>query len=137
MNFDYEKIIKLALKIIKPALNVGAKEQKIRFMIGSALVFISVFTACILFLLLGLILIGTAYLGRCPVYASFNYNTLEQDDSNSSKPVTTNKNPASAVTKSKPETKAKLATPSAKESIAPKKNTASKNKTNPKKTPKA
>lgn len=72
MNFDYKKMI-------KPVLNVGDREQRIRLLTGTVLVFISIFAASIILLLIGLVLIATGYFGRCPAYAAINYNTLDKN----------------------------------------------------------
>lgn len=72
MKFDYKKAI-------KPDLNVGDREQKQRLLAGTALVFVSIFAASIILLLVGLVLIATGYFGRCPVYAGINRNTLGKD----------------------------------------------------------
>ena len=72
MNFDYKRLIKFEH-------NVGQKESKYRMMGGSALIVLSLFTAKIILLLLGLILIATGYSGWCPVYSGFDKNSLETD----------------------------------------------------------
>lgn len=70
MSFDVKRMIKFEH-------NVGAKDAKIRMMAGSALVIISIFTAKVLLLLVGMVLIGTSYFGWCPAYSGLNKNTLE------------------------------------------------------------
>ncbi len=57
--------------------NVGEKEKTYRIYGGSALVFISIFTASIFFLLTGSILIATGFFGFCPLNAGFFRNTCE------------------------------------------------------------
>ncbi len=116
MNFDY-------MKMLKPVLNVGEREQRIRLLTGTVLVFISIFTAYIILLLVGLILIATGYFGRCPAYAAINHSTLDNDNSDSVKPV-------AAASTEKVEVKAK---PAAKKPVK-KPSTASKAKTATKKT---
>jgi membrane-bound ClpP family serine protease len=44
---------------------------------GAVLIVISIFTAKIILLLAGLVLIATGYIGWCPVYSSFNKNTRD------------------------------------------------------------
>ncbi|NOQ35801.1 MAG: DUF2892 domain-containing protein [Methylococcaceae bacterium] len=74
MSFDYKRLIKFEH-------NVGEKEAKVRMMVGAALLLISLFTAKILLLLAGLILVATGYTGWCPVLSGFNKSTLETDTS--------------------------------------------------------
>jgi hypothetical protein len=37
------------------------------------------FTASVLMLLVGLVLVATSYFGWCPAYSGFDKNTLDQD----------------------------------------------------------
>ena len=122
MNFDYKKVI-------KPDINVGDREQRIRLLTGTALVFISIFTASIILLLVGLILIATGYFGRCPAYAGIGRSTVEnaapepapvvasEDKAEKTtkpaakKPAAKAKAPAKKATASKPKAAAKKPTP--------------------------
>ncbi len=70
MSFDYKRLLKFEH-------NIGAKEAKMRMMGGAAALLISIFTAKIILLLLGLILVATGYSGWCPAYSGVNKNTLE------------------------------------------------------------
>lgn len=70
MSFDYKRLIKFEH-------NIGAKEAKMRMMAGAAALLISIFTAKIILLLLGLVLVATGYSGWCPAYSGMNKNTLE------------------------------------------------------------
>lgn len=70
MNFDVKRMIQFEH-------NVGKKEKKYRLAAGAVLVFISVFTAKILLLVVGSILVATGYSGWCPVYSGMNKNTCE------------------------------------------------------------
>ncbi|MEQ1619908.1 MAG: DUF2892 domain-containing protein [Methylococcales bacterium] len=72
MSFDYKRMIKFEL-------NVGDKEKKYRLYAGIALLVISIFTAKIILLVLGLILVGTGYSGWCPVYSGLHKNTALAD----------------------------------------------------------
>lgn len=72
MSFDYKRMIKFEL-------NVGDKEKKYRLYAGVALLVVSIFTAKIILLLLGLILVGTGYSGWCPVYSGLHKNTALTD----------------------------------------------------------
>jgi hypothetical protein len=68
MNFDYKRMIKFEH-------NVGDKEKNYRIYAGAALIFISIFTAKIALLLIGLILVATGFSGWCPVYSGLHKNT--------------------------------------------------------------
>jgi hypothetical protein len=70
MNFDYKRMIKFEH-------NVGCKDKKYRIYGGSAALLISVFTASIALLIIGLILVATGYFGWCPVYSGMHKNTHE------------------------------------------------------------
>ncbi len=71
MNFDFKRMLKYER-------NVGDKEKKIRLYAGAALVFISIFTAKILLLIVGLVLIVTGYTGWCPAYSGLGRNTCDE-----------------------------------------------------------
>lgn len=73
MSFDYKRMCKFEH-------NVGAKDKKIRMAAGVVLLAVSLFTAKILLLLVGLILVATSYFGWCPAYSGFGKNTLEADE---------------------------------------------------------
>ncbi len=68
MSFDYKRLIKFEH-------NVGEKEKNMRMAAGSALLVISLFTAKVLLLLIGLVLVATGYSGWCPAYSGFGKNT--------------------------------------------------------------
>jgi hypothetical protein len=68
MSFDVKRMIKFEH-------NVGEKEKKYRLYGGSALVAISIFTASIALLLVGMVLIATGFTGWCPAYSGMNKNT--------------------------------------------------------------
>lgn len=72
MSFDYKRLVKFEH-------NVGAKDKKIRLVSGVVLLTASLFTASILMLLVGLVLVATSYFGWCPAYSGFGKNTLEMD----------------------------------------------------------
>jgi hypothetical protein len=72
MSFDYKRMIKFEH-------NVGAKETKMRLMGGAAALLISIFTAKIILLLIGLVLVATGYSGWCPAYSGMNKNTCEPE----------------------------------------------------------
>ncbi len=70
MSFDFKRSVKFEH-------NVGEKEKKYRLYAGAALLAISVFTASIPALLVGLVLAGTGFSGWCPVYSGLSKNTNE------------------------------------------------------------
>jgi len=72
MSFDYKRMLKFEH-------NVGAKDKKIRLTAGIILLAVSLFTAKILLLVVGLVLVATSYFGWCPAYSGFDKNTLESD----------------------------------------------------------
>lgn len=72
MSFDYKRMLKFEL-------NVGDKEKQYRMIAGTVLIFISLFTATIALLLIGLILIATGYRGWCPVYSALEKNTRDTE----------------------------------------------------------
>ncbi|MDD1644041.1 MAG: DUF2892 domain-containing protein [Methylococcaceae bacterium] len=74
MSFDFKRMIKFEH-------NVGEKEKKYRLYGGAALIAISIFTASIALLLIGLILVATGFSGFCPVNAGLNRNTCCTGDS--------------------------------------------------------
>jgi len=71
MSFDYKRLI-------NREINVGDKDKKMRLISGSILLFVSLFTAKILLLLAGLVLIATGYTRVCPAYSAMDKNTLEE-----------------------------------------------------------
>lgn len=68
MSFDFKRMIKFEY-------NVGEKEKKYRIYAGAALIAISIFTASIALLLIGLVLVATGFTGWCPAYSGLNKNT--------------------------------------------------------------
>jgi hypothetical protein len=72
MSFDYKRLVKFEH-------NLGAKDKKVRLYSGIVLLSVSLFTASVLMLLVGVVLVGTAYSGWCPAYSSLNKNSLDHD----------------------------------------------------------
>ena len=70
--------MKFDIKKVKFEHNVGLKDKNMRYAIGGVAVFISIFLANIFLLVVGTILIGTAYSGWCPVYSGMEKSTLEK-----------------------------------------------------------
>lgn len=69
MNFD--------IKRIKYEKNVGDKDQKIRYGAGSALLLTTLFMGNVPLLVLGGVLIASAYTRWCPIYSGLGKSTLE------------------------------------------------------------
>ncbi|WKJ89344.1 DUF2892 domain-containing protein [Methylomonas montana] len=69
MSFDYKRLIKFEH-------NIGDKDKKVRMVSGVVLLAVSLFTASILMLVVGLVLVATSYVGWCPAYSGFDKNTL-------------------------------------------------------------
>ena len=74
MSFDFKRMIKFEH-------NVGEKEKKYRLYSGAALIAISIFTASIALLVIGMVLAATGFSGWCPAYSGLNKNTGATDDS--------------------------------------------------------
>ncbi len=70
MSFDYKRLVKFEH-------NVGAKDKKVRLVSGIVLLVASLFSASVLMLLVGLVLVATSYFGWCPAYSGFGKSTLE------------------------------------------------------------
>ncbi len=68
MSFDFKRMMKFEH-------NVGDNEKKYRLYGGLALVAVSIFTAQIALLLIGLVLVATGFTGWCPVYSGLGKNT--------------------------------------------------------------
>ena len=68
MSFDYKRMIKFEH-------NIGEKEKKYRLYGGAALIAISIFTASIALLLVGMLLVATGFSGWCPAYSGLNKNS--------------------------------------------------------------
>lgn len=74
MSFDFKRMMKFEH-------NVGSKEKKYRLYGGAALLLVSIFTAQIVLLLAGLIMVATGYSGWCPVYSGIGKNTCSAEES--------------------------------------------------------
>jgi hypothetical protein len=74
MSFDFKRMTKFEH-------NVGEKEKKYRLYAGAALLVVSVFTAQIALLLIGLVLVATGYSGWCPAYSGLGKNTNDANNS--------------------------------------------------------
>ncbi len=70
MSFDVKRMF-------KPELNVGLKDQKIRYGVGIAALLISVFLANIPLAIIGGILVGSAKMRWCPAYSGLGKSTVQ------------------------------------------------------------
>ena len=70
MKFDYKRLVKFEH-------NIGAKDKKVRMISGLVLMFISLFTASVLLLIVGGVLVATSYFGWCPAYSGFCHTTAD------------------------------------------------------------
>lgn len=73
MSFDFKRAL------VKE-LNVGLKEQKIRYAAGSALLLLSVFLGNIPLLVLGAILVYTAFSRWCPAYSGLSRSSVDPNE---------------------------------------------------------
>jgi hypothetical protein len=76
MSFDYKRMMKFKYNVSEP-------EKKYRLYAGVTLLVISIFTAKIALLLIGLVLAATGYSGWCPVYSGLDKNTLTPGNTSS------------------------------------------------------
>jgi hypothetical protein len=70
MTFDVKKML-------KPEVNVGLKDQKVRYGVGITALLVSVFLANIPLLFIGGILVGTARFRWCPAYSGLGKSTVQ------------------------------------------------------------
>jgi hypothetical protein len=70
MSFDYKRMLKFEH-------NIGAKEAKTRMIVGSVALLVSVFTAKIILLVAGLVLVAEGYAGWCPLYSGLGKSTCD------------------------------------------------------------
>jgi hypothetical protein len=73
MKFDFKRAL-------KKELNVGLKEQKIRYGVGSALLLASVFMGNIPLLVIGSVLVATGLTRWCPAYSGLNRSTVDANE---------------------------------------------------------
>jgi len=73
MSFDFKKAL-------QKQVNVGLKEQKIRYAAGSALLLISVFLGNIPLLVLGGVLVYTGFTRWCPAYSGLDKSTVDPNE---------------------------------------------------------
>ncbi|QSA96891.1 YgaP-like transmembrane domain [Methylococcus sp. EFPC2] len=73
MSFDFKRAL-------QKEINVGLKEQKIRYGVGAAAAVASVFLGNIPLLLLGAILLYTGKSRWCPVYSGLSKSTVDPNE---------------------------------------------------------
>jgi len=73
MNFDFKRAL-------QKELNVGLKEQKIRYAAGSGLLILSIFLGNIPVLVLGAILVYTGFSRWCPAYSGLNKSSVDPNE---------------------------------------------------------
>jgi uncharacterized membrane protein YidH (DUF202 family) len=73
MNFDFKKAL-------QKELNVGLKEQKYRYGGGAAALALSVFTGNIFLLVIGIVLVATAFMRWCPAYSGMGRSTVDPNE---------------------------------------------------------
>ena len=73
MSFDFKRMTKFEH-------NIGEKEKKYRLYAGAALIAISIFTASIALLLVGMVLVGTGFSCWCPAYSGMGKNTCDTSE---------------------------------------------------------
>jgi hypothetical protein len=73
MSFDYKKLL-------KPELNVGLQDRKIRYGVGAAVLLLSVFLASIPLAIIGGMLVASAHFRWCPVYSALNKSTVNPEE---------------------------------------------------------
>ncbi|MCK5831096.1 MAG: DUF2892 domain-containing protein [Methylococcales bacterium] len=78
MSFDFKRLT-------STEINIGEKEKKIRLYVGAAALFISLFTASIILLVIGVMLVATGYSRVCPAYSAMDKNTLETETKSETK----------------------------------------------------
>lgn len=73
MSFDFKRVL-------HRELNVGLKEQKLRYGVGSALLVGSIFFFPIPLLLAGIVLVATGFTRWCPVYSGMSKTTVDPNE---------------------------------------------------------
>jgi hypothetical protein len=73
MKFDFKRAL-------QKEVNIGSKEQKIRYAAGSALLLLSVFLGNVLLLVLGIVAIATGFTRWCPAYSGLNRSTVDPNE---------------------------------------------------------
>lgn len=81
MAFDLKSfdIKKFDFKKIKYEVNVGTRDQQIRYGVGCVALLLSVFMGSVFLLIVGCALVASAYVRWCPAYSAVEQNTLEEE----------------------------------------------------------
>lgn len=74
MSFDFKRMLKYER-------NLSLKERQYRLYAGVAMIVVSVFTASILLLVLGIFCVVEWHYAWCPIYAGLNKNTYDGQSS--------------------------------------------------------
>lgn len=61
--------------------NVGDQDRNIRFAVGGLLVLAGLYTVNTIATLVGMVLVGTAYVRTCLAYVPFKFNTMKEGES--------------------------------------------------------
>lgn len=80
MAFDFKSfdIKKFDIKKIKYEVNMGSRDQYIRYGAGCAALLISVFIGDVFLLIIGCALVASAYVRWCPFYSAVEQNSLDE-----------------------------------------------------------
>jgi hypothetical protein len=62
--------------LVKFEHNIGVKDKKVRLISGVVLLLVSLFTASVLLLVVGGVLVATSFFGWCPAYSGFGYTSV-------------------------------------------------------------
>ncbi len=73
MSFDFKRAL-------QKEVNVGLKEQKIRYWAGSGMLLASVFLGNIPLLLIGGVVVYTAFSRWCPAYSGLSKSTVDPNE---------------------------------------------------------
>jgi len=73
MSFDFKRAL-------QKEVNVGLKEQKVRYGAGAAALVLSIFTGNIFLLLVGIVLAATGFMRWCPAYSGLNKSTVDPNE---------------------------------------------------------
>ncbi len=77
MSFDIKRML-------QREVNVGLKEQKLRYGVGAAMLVASIFILPVPLLLAGAVLVATGFTRWCPVYSGMSKSSVEPGESETS-----------------------------------------------------
>lgn len=82
-SFDINKVLetlkKFDFKKVKYEVNIGSRDQQIRYGAGIATLVISLFMGDVFLLIIGCALVASAYVRWCPAYSGLGHNTLQEE----------------------------------------------------------